>query len=85
MKRQKNVLEILKDLKILYHDLNRLIVEYDAIREWELVAFHNWKGLKGPSSLIGYQNQIYACFWKFPSSFAIYNPNGIIMKKKFVS
>jgi len=60
MIRQKNLLALLNDIKLLYSDLNRLILEYEITREWTPAAEATWKHVK-PYGIINHEQHIYVC------------------------
>jgi len=58
--RKAKLLKIFNDLKILYTDLNHLILDYDRT-EWETTACKTWYLNNTPYGINKYQNQIYIC------------------------
>jgi len=80
MTKQKNLLKVLNDLKILYTDINRLITEYETI-EWKSTASATWLYEGELTGLVHYQQQIYVCKWD-PYEILIYNKMGKIIQNK---
>jgi len=78
MQRHKNLLKILEDLKILYTDLNLLVVQYDVLK-WESEAFRSWTE-KSTTGILGYNQQLYVCH-RLPHSLGIYNTNNIKIRE----
>jgi len=62
MEREKNLLKLLNSLDILLNDLNRLIVQYNAIIEWETTASTMFKMINHEHyGIFGYQEHLYLC------------------------
>jgi len=83
MTRKKSLLKILDDLKLLYTDLNRLIVQYDAIDLWSRLPEASWETTGYPYGIINYNHQVYLCNHDYGLShlLSIYNPNGETIKE----
>jgi len=60
MRREEDVMNILNELNIFYTDLNRLIVDYDKLVEWEDTSYNTW-GIDYPFGIVGDENYMYAC------------------------
>jgi len=71
-----NLIEILDDLRVLIHDLNSLIVQYDANTEWEIRPFKSLHQGQSPASITGYEKHLYLCLWSSPASVRSFNVNG---------
>jgi len=79
--RPKHLLKVLGDLKILYTDLNNLIIEYDTIKEWEPTSFTSWEANGGyPNGIQTYQQCLYLCNWS-PDAVLLYNSKSEKLKE----
>jgi len=61
MNTQKDLLEFLNNLSLLYSDLNRLVLEYQIEREWDTIASTTWHTKYEPFGILPHQKQIYLC------------------------
>jgi len=80
MNRAESLLSLLNDLDFFYTDLNRLIVSYDYIPDWETTAENTWKLEVGPYGILALQQQIYQCF-PVGNLIIKYNLKGEIIQK----
>jgi len=81
-KTMKALFKRLNKLKILYSDLNWLIVQY-AVKKWESSAFKSWSTSGITFGITNFQQNLYIChrFSKRPNSqiVSIYNQQGEIL------
>jgi len=59
--RQQSLLKIFDSLDIFYNDLNRLIIEYDTVNQWEQTAFLSLKQTGHTNGILNYQQHLYLC------------------------
>jgi len=61
LSREKELLKMLDDFKILYTNINQLIVEYNKIPEWESTAYTTWRLRDFSHGLLPHEQYIYKC------------------------
>jgi len=51
MTRDKLLIQLFDNLQILYSDVNRLIIEYQNTKKWEMTAYTSWKQKGRPTGI----------------------------------
>ena len=82
--RKQSLVSVFAELGFLCRDIEFLIIEYEALKQWEMTAASTWGpiGYTYIMNILGYQDHIYVCYAN-SRLLAFYDTKGNLVQKPY--